>query len=177
MKQETWKTIQDFPRYEVSTQGRVRNKETQRILKPYSSRTQKGVGYLKVKLATGKYEYKQKYVHRAVAEAFIPNPEGLPQINHIDQDKENNNVENLEWCTSKYNVNYGNVQKRRIDKRKEHFNKDIVQYDSGGNEVGRFESVAKAAAATGYNKNTLSMAMNQGLKHKGFVWKFQDKIE
>lgn len=172
---ESWKQIEKFPRYEVSTEGRVRNIQTKRILKPYSSRTQKGMGYLKVKLVTEPYKTKQIYVHRLVAQTFIPNPENLPQINHIDENKENNNVQNLEWCTHQYNTNYGNVQKRRVATFREHRGKEIVQYDSDGNELNRYETIAKAAVSIGGNRNTLSIAMNQGLNYKGFNWRFEDK--
>ena len=73
---------------------------------------------------TGRYYqtilYKNKscksyYIHRLVAEAFIPNPKNLPFVNHKDENKQNNCVDNLEWCTQKYNINYGTSLKKRID--------------------------------------------------------------
>lgn len=65
----------------------------------------------------GKYHH--KLVHRIVAEAFIPNPEGHPIINHIDENPANNKAANLEWCSYKYNTNYGGAQERRTGARSE----------------------------------------------------------
>ena len=57
-------------------------------------------------------------IHRLLAEAFIPNPNNYPQINHKDENKKNNSLNNLEWCTCKYNINYGTRTKRDVKKRK-----------------------------------------------------------
>lgn len=93
---EDWKTIVDYNNYEVSSFGRVRNKNTGRILKASS----KG-GYYTVGLSN--VVTKSFRVHQLVAKAFIPNPENKNQINHKDKNGLNNKVSNLEWCTNKEN--------------------------------------------------------------------------
>lgn len=116
--QEIWKDIKHYEGlYQVSNLGNVKTldkyvnsgiknnnkvKRKGKLLKQYNKR-----GYLQVTLT---HNNKRKYVgvHRLVAQAFIPNPNNLPQVNHKDEDPLNNHVENLEWCTAKYNCNYGN---------------------------------------------------------------------
>lgn len=101
---EEWKSIECLNgRYEVSNTGRIRNKKGQE-LKPHIGKT----GYYEVSL-TDESGYRKPYkMHRLVAMAFIDNPDNLPCINHKDETRTNNRVENLEWCTVKYNNNYGN---------------------------------------------------------------------
>ena len=114
---EEWRPIEGYEGlYEVSSYGRVRSVDRYVRCSYGSYRLHKGKvlspgirpdGYLVVSL-----KYKMFRVHRLVAQAFIPNPDNLPQINHKDEDKSNNRVENLEWCTAKYNNNYGTARIR-----------------------------------------------------------------
>ena len=115
---ETWKTINGFPDYEVSTYGNVRNIKTGKILKPFIKDKQQS--YLKVNLYNNG-KSKRLYVHVLVAKAFIPdtghNPDGTlmvghHQVNHRDENKQNNNVLNLEWTDYKYNLAYSNMLKK-----------------------------------------------------------------
>lgn len=106
-------SIDHYPNYEIDDVGTVRNLKTGRILKPFC-KTSRGSSYLCVFLYN-EAGRKQFLVHRLVAQSFIPNPENLPQINHIDEDSHNNHVSNLEWCTPKYNVNYGDHNRRCRD--------------------------------------------------------------
>ena len=98
-----WKDVTITPYYEVSNDGKVRNKITKRELTPCKDKN----GYLKVILRLGLEKHKTPLIHRLVAQAFIPNENNLPCVNHKDEDKTNNNVENLEWCSVKYNNAYG----------------------------------------------------------------------
>ena len=89
-EQVEWKEIDGFERYEVSSDGRVRNKWTGRVLKPFLS----NMGYNIVSLHCSGKETK-KIVHRLVASAFVANPEQKPQVDHIDNDKTNNHYKNF----------------------------------------------------------------------------------
>ena len=99
--------------YWVTQAGEILNKNGV-VLKPYDN----GYGYLIVDLRKGKKK-KHMRVHRIVAEAFLPNPNQLPEVNHKDENKHNNSVRNLEWCNSSYNKQYGNGRKARSDAMKE----------------------------------------------------------
>ena len=109
---EQWKSIAGYEGlYEVSNLGRVKSLKfgKEKFLKPFKIKK----GYLLVHLCrNGKSKY--FYVHRLVAEAFIPNPEGLSEVNHKDEDKTNNVVDNLEFCSRRYNINYGTHNERMV---------------------------------------------------------------
>lgn len=113
--QEIWKDISGFEGfYEISSYGRVRSVKSGKILS--TSKCGGCRGYIGVSLCKNGKRY-GKLVHRLVAEAFIPAVEGLSEVNHKDEDKTNNRVENLEWCSHKYNMNYG---KRNIRSKDTH---------------------------------------------------------
>lgn len=108
-----WQVINDYPRYEVSDCGDVRIIKNKQILKK-SVDTR---GYYKVTLINDEGR-KTLFVHRLVATAFVPNCNNLSQVNHIDENKQNNNANNLEWCDVVYNCNYGTRNKRISDAHK-----------------------------------------------------------
>ena len=117
--EEIWKDIEGYEGlYQISNYGRVKSlnyakQGKEKILKDRISNS----GYKRVNLSKSG-ERKTYYVHRLVAETFIPNPNGYSEVNHKDEDKSNNNIDNLEWCTSKYNSNYGTRNERQSEKMK-----------------------------------------------------------
>lgn len=153
---EIWKSIDD--RYSVSNLGRIKssyaNKE--RILKPFKDVR----GYLKVDLRSpGKR--KTMSVHRLVALAFIPNPNNLPEVNHKDECKENNCVDNLEWCDTPYNCNYGTRNKRKADGCK----KKVYSIDKNG-VITYYNSRNEAAELTGIPAANISKVLSNNYPHK-----------
>lgn len=108
-----WKDIKGYEElYKISNYGKVFSKIKNRILSPY-----KVNGYLQIDLYRNA-KRKHCRIHRLVAEAFIPNPNNHPIINHKDEDKINNHTSNLEWCTNEYNSNYGTRNSRIGEKNK-----------------------------------------------------------
>lgn len=104
---EEWRAVPGYEGlYEVSNMGNVRNVRRNKLL-----RLQKNQGYIRVWLYKNGIQTGLR-VHRLVAQAFLPNPDNLPEVNHLDEDKSNNRVENLEFCDRKYNVNYGTAKIR-----------------------------------------------------------------
>ncbi len=154
---EEWRDIDGFEGlYQISSLGRVKSLRNEKIL----SYNKKGKGYLGVNLWKNGNGY-NKYVHRLVAKAFIPNHNNLPEVNHKDEIKEHNCVENLEWCNRKYNVNYGTATERR-SKRVLCVETDIV-----------FPSSIEASRQTGVNQgNIISCCRGNLKKTKGFHWKY-----
>jgi hypothetical protein len=98
----SWATLPEFYGYEIGNSGDIYSTKREKALRQYDKN-----GYKYVFLYDGHSKRKCMFVHRLVAMAFLENPEGLPQINHKDENAANNNVENLEWCSAKYNCNYG----------------------------------------------------------------------
>ena len=105
---EIWKDIKGYDGYQISNLGRVWNIKTQRYLKGSKNHG----GHQSVYITANNGKSKREYIHRLVALNFIPNPNNYTQVNHKDENPQNNCVDNLEWCSAKYNNNYGNHCKR-----------------------------------------------------------------
>ena len=132
--------------YEVSYDGFVRNAKTKRVL---SVKTESN-GYCRVHLSN-KGVAKSMLLHRIVATAFIPNPNGYKTVNHIDENKGNNKAKNLEWCDMSYQNRYGRGAERR-NKAKE---RAICEVDDSGNVVREWESIKTAANALGLHPQSV----------------------
>lgn len=169
---EIWKPIKGFEGlYEISNLGRVktlpRAKVKGGILKPSTNVW----GYLNCILWKNGI-HKSFPVHRLVADAFIPNPEGKPIINHIDCNRKNNCVENLEWCSQKENIrhsvnlgHYENVGATR---------KAVNQFDLEGNFLEVYKSISEAARKSGVYVQNISKCCQGKLKTAGgYVWQYQ----
>lgn len=175
MENEIWKNIEGYEElYEVSNFGRVKSLKggrwgtgKERILKPQTD----GCGYLKVHLCN-EGKVKTFKVHRLVAQAFIPNPQNLPEINHINEDKTNNRVENLEWCTREYNNNHG-TRNQRVAKSNTNGKKSkrVLCVESGI----VYPSSHEVQRKFGYSQGNISSCCTG--RHKqayGYTWKYVD---
>lgn len=184
---EEWKTIEGFPNYQVSNFGNVksidryviRNNRSEYVKGKVLKQSIRG-GYYFVAIYNGnRNNRKQIFVHRLVALAFIPNPYKLPCVNHKDENKFNNMVDNLEWCTHKYNSNYGTSISRRVNHQNfediaKQVRKPILQYDIDMNLVSEWSSASECERMTnGEFKNSgISKCCNGKLKqYKGFIWR------
>lgn len=172
---ETWKpiTCTDNVKYEVSSEGKVRNLKTGRILKPFYTK-----GYARANLTSAyndKTKQTMKLVHRLVAQAFIPNnDQSKTLINHKDENPRNNSVANLEWCTHKYNANYG-TRTERVAKGN---SKPIQQLDlKAGLIIATYPSASIASKETGILISSLSRVARGKGKRKtagGYGWRYQN---
>ena len=168
---EVWKYILGYEGlYKISNKGRVKSigYGKERILKPANN----GRGYLKVDLCKNG-DKKWCLVHRLVAQAFIPNPNNLPEVNHLDENKENNRVENLEFCDRKYNCNYGTTKQRMIKK----LSKTVFQYSKDGEFIKEWKSVMDVERNLGYAQtNISSCCLGKYKSAYGFVWRYKQII-
>lgn len=186
MNEERWSVIDEAPEYEVSTEGRVRNIKRKNYIMGSIDRD----GYPRVMLTTkgpnGDYEKCKKitrFRHRLVAKAFIPNPDNLPVVNHKDENKGNANVENLEWCTVKYNVNYGEGAKQRVETLKklqrdifDRHPREVYVYDKDTHEfIGRFDSMTVAAKELDCDYRTIYKVAKGivGKSHHGMIFSLE----
>lgn len=159
--EEIWKEIDGYGgRYEVSSLGRIRSyaQDGKNGKIKIGNLTYKG--YRSILLYDGKGGKRTYPVHRLVASAFISNPHGYPQVNHKDENKENNAVDNLEWCTNYYNIHYGTkIQRTRTANLCcKTTSRKVMSVDQYGNtEV--FDSIGEAERRTGVSHCNIVRAL------------------
>lgn len=176
--EEIWRNIEGYEGlYQVSNMGRVRSLDrwvdnkgnSKRLIKGKILKTVGNNGYQHVLLCkNGKGKW--FYVHRLVAMAFLPNPDNLPEINHISEDKTNNFYGNLEWCDRKYNVNYGT---RNEKTRNGKLSKKVYQYSLDGKFIAEYPSTKEVERQLGYKVPNISYCCNGKQKTAyGYIWKY-----
>lgn len=150
--------------YAVTPEGEVYSYKSKKFLVPRIRNK-----YLCVTLCkNGKR--KTYYIHRIVSEAYLPNPENLPQVNHKDENKTNNCLQNLEWCSAKYNNNYGT----HIEKISNSLKKPILQYDLDGNLISEWLSATDVGREV---KNSICNCLKGRAKTAcGFIWKYKEDM-
>lgn len=190
-EKEIWKDIKGYEGfYQVSNLGRIksldriikykRNKKVLRkqigkILKQANRKEYKFVALLK------EAKRKQYSVHRLVAEAFIPNPDNLPEVNHLDFNPSNNCVTNLEWCTKSRNIKYSyDFGRRKSPKamlgkkgRLHSRSKPILQYDLNGNFIKQWDCILEVERKLNIkNSNIVKCCKSTRNKAGGYIWKY-----
>ena len=184
---EIWKTaVYDGEIYEglykVSNLGRILSLNYKRTGKAkLRNPVEIPNGYLQVGFSKNK-KTKTCYVHRLIAETFLPNPENLPEVNHKDEDKTNNFVflnedgsvdkekSNLEWCDRKYNNNYGTRTERFIKT----MSKKVLQFSKTGEFIREWESTMECGRNGFCQSHVAACCRGERKSHKGFLWMFAD---
>lgn len=209
MEKEIWKNIPNYEGlYQVSNLGNIRSldkfsftnnrfnkmkrKVKGRILKPYLNEK---TGYLQIVLSNNKKQ-KTWLVHRLVAQTFISNLENKPQVNHIDGDKNNNNINNLEWCTCSENIKHAFINNlshsnfkvqcgsnhhffgkhhstEAKQKMKESHYKKVAQYDKNNNLIKIWDGIKQVQEKLNINNGNISECCKQKRKTAGgYIWRY-----
>lgn len=177
MPTEIWKDITGYEGlYQISNFGNVRNMKFYRAVNIYKHK-----GYLRVALCKNNH-CTHFYVHRLVAQEFLLNPLNKSEVNHIDGDKTNNRIYNLEWCTRKENMEHArksglwkvteNMRKALIIYHK----KGVSQYTMTGSLVRSFDSAKSASDYTNINSSNITLCC-KGKRNSagGYIWEYTDK--
>lgn len=165
---EEWRDIPGYEGlYQASNLGRIRSiYRYKKILTPYIDKN----GYLRVRLYKNKVGI-YKGIHKWVAETFISNPNNFIEINHKNEIKTDNRVENLEWCDNLYNIHYGTGIERGTTKR----SKKVKQYDLYNNTIKSYKSLSEASRINNISiANIHKVCVGQRKTAGGYVWEFEN---
>ncbi|WP_277680349.1 NUMOD4 domain-containing protein [Gracilibacillus dipsosauri] len=173
--EEIWKDVKGFEGlYKISNKGRVFSVK-KGIFKKTKHNNRKYV-----QICLNKHGKQHHFLlHRLVAEHFIPNPNNLPQVNHKDENKENNCADNLEWCTNRYNANYGTKIERTINndnykKSRMKMKRSVIGTSLDGNIKIRLAGI-NDGELLGFNKSAISNCVRGETKYyKGFKWEYEN---
>jgi hypothetical protein len=178
---EIWKELnyngESYPTYEVSTEGKIRNKETRHVRLTHIDRRGYECVTIYVACENGKKQYTSIKLHRAVACTFIPNPENKETVNHKDGNKLNNCVSNLEWNTTQENHDHsmevlGNQELFRTTMKRT-FSREVIQMDLDGNEIKIWDSCRDVERELGFaHENIAACARGKTKTSYGYVWKY-----
>mgnify|MGYP001625076177 CR=1 FL=1 len=159
-----WREVKEYSNYEVNQLGEIRHKKRQKILKPRSNNG--GYQYVNFKINGKNTNFA---VHRIVANAFIPNPNGYTEVNHKDYNKKNNCVDNLEWVSSSQNKQHSYLKQENKKSR----GKAVNQYTKEGIFLKTFDSVSDAAKELGCCIAAISnCCLGRTKTSQGFRWSF-----
>ncbi len=162
MLKEKWKIVHDYPNYQVSNLGRIRSNK--KILKPIKTRN----GYLHIFLYKNGVK-KQFLLHRLICEAFIENINNYKEVNHIDGNKSNNNINNLEWCTRKENVHHFLLS----NKLNNTIAKKVSQFDLLGNKLNSYKSIREASRQSNIDAHNIIYCCRGQKKTAGnYIWQY-----
>lgn len=174
---EEWKDIEGYEgKYKASIYGRIKNIKTKKILKQYVGNN----GYYRIGLYNNSIT-KVYEVHRIIAKTFIDNIDRKEEVNHIDGNKLNNNIKNLEWVTHKENIQHAWRTKlfEPVREASRRYGKDnpaakkIIQYNLKGQKIKEYESIADAVRETKIHKTSIGKCCNGRQKTAGgYIWKF-----
>lgn len=166
--------------YQISNLGRVRS--VCRVALNCSRHVHERI--LKTRVNKSGYEYvciqvngkrKAVKIHREVAKAFLDNPNGYEEVNHKDEVKTNNNVNNLEWCTRKYNANYGTTKLRAVENRLKSYHNEVEQYSLDGSYIRTWNCPAQVEHETNKamrKQNIVACCHGKYKTSYGYVWKY-----
>lgn len=175
---EVWKDVKGYEGlYQISNFGNVKSfigydHSKKKYVKREKILTPSIGEYKKVQLFKNK-KRSTYYIHRLVAQSFVPNPNNYRIVNHKDENKYNNYADNLEWCTHQENMNYGTKQNKHSNKISKYY---VMQYDLDGNLIKKWNNLREISLNTNYKRASISYCCRKKRKTAyGYKWEYLEK--